>query len=118
MCVLFVAGKLWSRKRRVKKRTDCHPNEVRCGGDVPINGRASHVTEVVRSPPVIASLLVFVGGKIPLRRFPFNLQLLTGKPPLNTERRARAQLARVAVAQRNPVRVGAFIGNAELSAAA
>ena len=106
MPVRFEAGNLWRRKRRVGEGADCDPDEVRCGGNVPVNGRTAHRAEVIRGPPAVTGgirdPLPAVAGKRPLRRFAFYLHLPTWKPPLHGEHGARPQLARVAAHSCHP----------------
>ena len=97
MPVLFKAGYLGRRKRRVGEGANGDPDKVRCRVNIPVDGCSTHRAEVIRGPTAVAGLirdrLPAVAGKRPPRRLAFYLRVLTWKPPLNAERRAGPQLA-------------------------
>ena len=96
-----------------------------------VNGRPTVRTEMGRdhissriSDPIragagaIRGRLRTLDGKLPRRRFTFDLHLLVWESRLDGERAARLLLAQKAVAHDDPVWVGACAGHAELPAIA
>jgi len=120
MPVGFETRDLGWRKRRVGESADSDSDHVWCGGNVPVNSRPADRTEVIGGSAAVAGLVGdrLLAGKLPGRRLAFYFRMRSWEPPLHAEHGACPRLARIAMAQRDTLWVGAVVGNAEFSTTA